>query len=148
MINWTGIFELLEKLMHLTLEKNPGLNPVQGSSQLFLGADYLTQNGYFWLRRFIFDCLDRHFELLETVMYLTFEKKILDGTLLMARRASVKFLQTGHRTLFGHITQSSEPSRRLGSEVSRVSGSPWGHVAKSLDHFQDSQTFLITFDLL
>ena len=65
----------------------------------------------------------------------------------MARRAHDNFLRTGHRILSGHITQSSEPSRRLGSEVSRVSGSPRGHVAKSLDHFPFFQTFLVTFML-
>ena len=82
------------------------------------------------------------------LMYLPLEKNPgsnpVDGPKghQMARRAiswpagpMSNFLQTDHRTLFGHITQSSEPSRRLGSEVLRVSVSPRGHGAKSFDHF-------------
>ena len=48
-----------------------------------------------------------------------------------ALRASIKFPLNLSPSLIGHITQSSQPSRRLGSEVSRVSVNPRGHVEKS-----------------
>ena len=68
--------------------------------------------------------------------------------LWLARRANFNFPPNRSQTLFGHITQSSEPSRRLGSEVSRVSGNPRGHVAKSLDHLKYFQAFLVSFSAI
>ena len=65
--------------------------------------------------------------------------------ILMAAGPMSNFLETGHRTLFSLIIQSSETSQRLGLEVLRVSGSPRDHIAKLLYYFYYFHTFMVIF---